>query len=230
MRELATLPEPVARFFKASLPQNASFPKKAFFRQRGKIKAQADGDKWMRFKAAQTFHIDAPGFVWNAKIFPFPLLHISVQDSYLNGIGRGEVKFMSAIMMAQEENKPELNLGALHRYLGEGVWCPPALLPRPGLSWTEINESKAIATLEDKGNRVELEFSFTPEGDIVSVFSPGRWGRFKNDYEKAPWKVLLYDHFNVEGFRIPKGAEVFWNRNGTWRKVWKGEITSANFV
>lgn len=133
--------------------------------------------------------------------------------------------------MVSERNRPELNSAALHRYLAEAVWCPPALLPSRRIAWTPIDESRALATLSDKEVKVELEFTFSPSGDVLSIYSPGRWMRFKKKgYKKVPWSGHFSDHFYAEGFRLPKRAKVSWEIDGEWEDVWKGEIWEAEFT
>ncbi|WP_425532220.1 DUF6920 family protein [Aromatoleum anaerobium] len=48
------------------------------------------------------------------------------------GVGSGQAQLLSAVTVASDRDKPELNSGSLHRYLAEAVWYPTALLPSAG--------------------------------------------------------------------------------------------------
>ena len=62
-----------------------------------------------------------------------PALHLRVTDSLLGGVGAGNVSLMSAIKVGSDAGNPELNSGALYRYLAESVWHPTTLLPQSGV-------------------------------------------------------------------------------------------------
>ena len=53
------------------------------------------------------------------------------------------------INLVNEREKPELNAGALHRFLAESLWFPTALLPSAKLVWTPVDDLYALATLTD---------------------------------------------------------------------------------
>lgn len=222
------LPAPVKRYFKECLPQADTFAAVVELKQEGRLRIGVDSDKWSQFSASQRIAVFPPAFKWKAKIEVFPLLSVTVEDEYKRGVGSGKVKF-GRLNLVSEKDRPELNQAALHRYLAEAAWCPPALLPRHGLAWTPIDDSKALATLSDSGVSVDLEFAFRPSGGIASIYSPGRWMKLKGGYKKAPWKGLFSDPFIVDGMRLPRRGEVFWQINGLWESVWKGEVLEANF-
>ena len=106
-----------------------------------------------------------------------PLLHLRVRDALLEGRGGGRVDLLSAIKLGADADRPELNAGALHRFLAEAVWYPTALLPSDRLAWSPIDERKALATLTSHGTTVSLEFHFNREGEVAAVYTPQRWAR-----------------------------------------------------
>ena len=79
----------------------------------------------------------------------------------------GRVSLFSAFTLSSSANIPELNSGALHRYLAEAVWYPTALLPQAGVQWSPIDEHSALATLTDNGETVSLEFRFNDAGEVT---------------------------------------------------------------
>lgn len=226
---LASLPRPVQRYFRAVFPDGSPFFQRARFVQEGALRTSVKSRRWMPFIAEQNVSIDAPGFIWRARVHAAPLVSIQVLDSYQRGVGAGEVRLFSALPVARETGRLELSSGALHRYLAEAVWFPTALLPRTGLEWTAIDDSKACATLSDHGVTVTLEFRFAPSGEVSSIFTPTRWGRFADGYRQVPWEGHFTDYFEQDGMRIPRYGEVGWYAGNELQLVWKGTLRSARF-
>ena len=161
------LPPPVARYFKHVLFDDQTLIGIARMHQSGMLRTNMKNDTWSSFTAHQIVVPPAAGFIWNAKV-GMPLgAHVRVLDSYCAGEGAGRVTILSAFVVASDAGNPELNSGALHRYLAEAVWYPTALLPQSGVVWNPIDDRSATAILTDSGITVSLEFRFN-EADAVS--------------------------------------------------------------
>jgi hypothetical protein len=228
--DLKSLPPPVLRYFQHALTDGQPLIKESFFNHTGFIKTSPESQKWMSFSSKQVVSPLTPGFFWDAKVFfPNEFFHVRVIDSYAGGIGAGKVKILSAVTVAKDENKLELNSGALHRYLAEGAWTPTLLLPRSGLSWTAIDEKSALATLSDKKISVSLKFIFNEKNEIAGIYSPGRWGTFDGSYKQMAWEGHFSDYRKVQGMLIPFEGEVGWYNKEHLNIVWKGKINTALF-
>ncbi len=185
------LPPPVIRYFRHVLADGQKLIKTARMRQSGVLRTSATNERWSAFTARQLIVPSATGFIWNAKVeMPFAT-HVRVLDSYITGIGSGRVSLLSAFAIASESGVPELNSGALHRYLAESVWFPTTLLPQSGVIWSPINDNSAIATITDRSTTVSLEFRFNEVGEVISIYSPGRFGIFDGGYRQVPWEGVL---------------------------------------
>lgn len=223
------LPAPVARYFRHVLTDGQALIRKAEFQQSGVLRTTTSTGKWSQFTAAQTVVPPATGFLWNARI-NMPLgTHVRVLDSYIDGIGSGRVSLLSAITFASDEGAAELNSGALHRYLAEGVWFPTALLPQSGVAWSPIDERSALATLTDLGTSVSLEFYFNELGEVTGIYSAGRFGQFDGQYKKVPWQGYFRNYRDQAGMRVPWYGEVGWYDDGALQIVWKGDIKNARY-
>ena len=117
-----------------------------------------------------------------------PLMHVRVFDSLLNGTGSGRVRLLSALPVATDSGTPEMNSGSLHRYLAEAPWYPTVLRPSDRLTWTALDQRRALATLRDHNISVSAEFRFDESGAISAIYTPGRWGSFASGYRQLPWK------------------------------------------
>jgi hypothetical protein len=226
---LDELPAPVSRFFRHVLTNGQNLIKVARFQQSGVLRTSTDTESWSPFTAIQLVWPPATAFVWNAKVeMPFAT-HVRVLDSYIAGMGSGRVSLLSAFPLASETGQPELNSGALHRYLAEAVWFPTALLPQSGVVWSQIDDHSALATLTDRGTTVSLEFRFNEVGEVASIYSTGRFGKFDGDYRKTPWQGH-FRHYHVQGgMRVPLYGEVGWYDDSALKLVWKGRVTDVQY-
>ena len=221
------LPVPVARYLRLTIPSSSSAPVLSVtLSQRGSLRTDPRGRRWMAFTAS---HVAAPGvprFVWRARVNLFPLLRLSIIDSLIDGVGSGCVSLLG-IKLSSAEGTPEMHSGALYRYLAEAVWYPTALVPSERLTWTAIDDRRARATLTDGGQTVSLEFRFLPTGEVSEVFTAGRWGHFAGKFLQRPWEGHFSDYRRVGGFLIPFRGEVGWYVDGGLGLVWRGTIDDA---
>ncbi|HIK53880.1 MAG TPA: hypothetical protein IGS37_01670 [Synechococcales cyanobacterium M55_K2018_004] len=223
------LPPPVARYFRYVLTNGQKFIRVAKIHQSGVLRTSTRTENWLPFTATQLVVPPAVGFVWNAKVKTPLGTHIRVLDSYTAGVGASRVSLSSTFAMASTTGVPELNSGALHRYLAEAVWFPTALLPQCGVVWHPIDDRSALATLTDRGTTVCLTFQFSEVGTVEGVYSNGRFGNFDGEYKQVPWQGCFRDYQVQAGMRVPSYGEVGWYDNGTLQLVWKGHIMNAQY-
>lgn len=223
------LPLPVARYFKHVLVDEQKLIRTARMHQSGVLRTSATNKRWSAFTARQLVVPPATGFIWNAKV-EMPLsTHVRVLDSYTTGVGSGRVSLLSAFAVASESGSRELNSGALHRYLAESVWLPTALLPQSGVMWSPINDHSAMATITDSSTTVSLEFRFNEVGEVISIYSPGRFGIFDGEYKQVPWEGHFRDFQVRAGMRVPLYGEVGWYVERTLQIVWKGDLMDVRY-
>lgn len=223
------LPTPVARYFRHVLTDGQKMITSARIEQSGVLRTSHATDRWSPFTANQRVVLSTTGFLWDAKVALPLAMHVRVLDSYVAGVGYGRVSLLSAIAVASDAGRPELNSGALHRYLAEGVWFPTALLPQAGVVWTPIDEHSALATLTDHGISVSLEFRFNAIGEVTGVYSEGRFGNFGGEYRRTPWQGHFEDYQVQAGMRIPSYGEVGWYDNDVLHMVWKGRVVAVDY-
>lgn len=187
------------------------------------------GSAWKPLKATQSFSSMPPAFVWDARIRLAPLIAIRVNDSYLDGEGAIRATAASLIPLVSRGGTRELNEGALMRFLAEAVWIPTRLMPGQGLRWEEIDERRARAILEDRGTRVELEFTFGADGRVESIYSPGRFRDVNGVGVPTPWICRLDEWGRADGFRVPFAGEVAWLLPEGDLVYWRGRISEIRF-
>lgn len=207
-KDFDALPAPVARYFRATLKEGQPFIRTARVQQQGEFWMKR---KWISFTAQQYFSATPPGMIWDADMQMNALLNVRVRDAYVGGQGLMQGKLLALLPVMDEQGNAELKAGAMQRYMAEAVWLPTVLLPSEHLQWSAIDEQRALATLTDAGLSVSLEFRFNDSGEIISVYTPGRYYREDDGrYVLKPWAGYHRAYESRSGMRIPLEGEVEW--------------------
>ena len=77
------------------------------------------------------------------------LVSALLRDSYVAGTRLMIASAFGVYLIVNQTATPELNAGALQRFLGEAIWVPTALLPSPRITWTARDDRSARSTLRD---------------------------------------------------------------------------------
>lgn len=227
LAQLAGLPDPVARYFRFALTAGQPIIRRATLRTEGDFLARPGG-AWSRFAAVQHFAADPPGFVWDARIRMAPLMTVRVRDGYVNGEGSMLGRIWGVVPVMDQRGTPALAAGALVRYLAECAWLPTALLPRPGLSWSAIDDAAARVRLTDGATTVTLDVHFAPGGEVVRV-SAMRHRDVNGVGALTPWTGGFGEYTRVSGMMIPRWGEVEWGLPDGPMPYWRGRVVDAAY-
>ena len=222
---LDQLPPPVARYLKNAITNGHPIVRAA------KATQEADffiNGGWRRLTATQHFVTSPPGFVWDARIAMAPMLPAMVRDSYVGGRAAMQASVYGAFTIVNQVDKPELNSGALQRFLGEAIWFPTALLPSDRITWTGRDDRSASVTLTDGDQRVTLLFEFGDHGMPVTI-SGDRYKEDNGRYSIQPWQISCGETAMRDGLTIPLRCEVAWVVNGVTQTYWRGRISSIEY-
>jgi len=228
-KDFERLPAPVAKYFRWALKEGQPMIRSARIAQVGQFRARKADDGWNPFEAKQYLSTHPPGFVWDASIRMAPALNVRVRDAYVTRQGSMQAKILSLMPVVDQREMPELNAGALQRYLAEAVWFPTALLPSDSVKWSAMDDRRALATLSDRGNAVSLEFHFGDIGEITGVFTPGRYREVNGKYELTPWAGHFRSYEEREGMQIPVEGDVEWRLKDGSFPYWKGRIVEVTY-
>jgi len=113
------LPAPVRRYLRMALSDGQPRPAMVTMEQAGRLRTGVESEQWLDFTATETTAPDARGFVWDARLRLAPLVHASIRDVYVGGVGDGRVALQSAITVAADHGGHDLNSGELYRLLAE---------------------------------------------------------------------------------------------------------------
>lgn len=222
---LAAVPLPVARYFRKVLRDGQPSVRSAIATQHAEFFINGG---WRSLDATQHFTASAPGFVWDATIDVAFLLPAYVRDAYVAGRGSMQATIYGLYPLANQAGTPELNAGALQRFLGEAVWFPTALLSSPALTWTARDDFSATATLRDHDTSVSLLFEFDDTGDVLRI-SGDRYKEAAGKYLLQPWVIECREHAFRGGMRIPLYCEVAWIGADGAEPYWRGRIATIDY-
>lgn len=230
-RELAGLPPPVQRYFRAALTDGMPIVRGVTVTHHGRFNMGADpaAPQWKPFTSRQTVVTSRPGFVWDGRISMVPGIAARVHDAYVAGEGRLHATAAGLVTLADLRGTPEVDQGELMRYLAEAAWVPTALLPSQGVRWTPVDHTSADASLRDGDTEVTLRFTFGADGLVRTVRSETRGRQVDGRFVPTPWEGRWSNVQQRGGMWIPIDGEVAWLLDSGELPYWRGTITDIAF-
>ncbi|MDW7675783.1 MAG: DUF6544 family protein [Bacillota bacterium] len=223
--DLAGLPPSVQKWLQYSQVIGNERINAVRLKQNSEMKLKED-QAWMPVQVEQYFTVDEPGFIWKAKIKAAPLVHIVGRDKYEEGRGNMRIKVMSLIKVA-DATGAEMDQGTLLRYLAEIVWFPTAALSNY-ITWEEIDQKSALATMSYGGVTASGVFNFNQKGEVVS-FTAERYGEFDGEYRIETWLVSMEGYKEFQGIMIPTKGQVTWKLEDGDFNWFKFDITDIEY-
>jgi len=219
------LPTPVLRYLTTAISDGHPIVRAAVATQEAEFFINGG---WRPLRARQHFSVSPPGFVWDARIEMAPLMPAQVRDAYVNRRAAMQASLYGVYTLANQIDKPQLNAGALQRFLGEMVWIPTALLPSSAVTWTARDDRSAVVSLTDGGTVVKLLFEFADNGMPLTI-SGDRFKENGGSYSIQPWQIQCGEPAIRDGLTIPLRCEVAWIANGIREPYWRGRVTSITY-
>jgi hypothetical protein len=223
--DLSGLPTVVRKWLEQSGVVGRERIRAVRLRQNAQLRLKEEGF-WMPARVEQYFTVDKPGFIWKARVKMVPLIYFAGRDKYAEGRGHMLIKLFSLIKVADAGGK-EVDQGTLLRYLAETVWFPAAALS-PYLHWEEAGANSAKVTMDNGGISASGVFTFNEKGEVVS-FVADRYGEFNGRYLLKPWSVLIKEHREFNGVRIPSRGDVIWKLDQGDFHWYQFEITEIEY-
>lgn len=136
------------------------------------------------------------------------------------------IKMNSLINVVNEQGE-KLNEGTFKQYLGEMVWFPSLALS-PYVTWEQINDTTAKATITYKNTTGSGTFYFDSDGNFIK-FSAFRFMGNEPDAQRYEWVLLVDEHKSFEGIKIPSkmtATRKLEEGDWTWLKL---EVTNIKY-
>lgn len=213
------LPVPVKKWLYRSGAVGKPFIHVGKVTQSAALKMQPDQKNWMKAKAIQYSTVDSPSFIWMVDVEMNSMLYFLGRDKYEDGKGEMLIKMNSLIKIVDEKGE-KLNEGSMQRFLGEMVWFPSLALS-PYITWKEVNDMTAKATMDYKGTKASGTFYFSEEGDFVK-YTAMRFKGNEDDAKRYEWVLLVDEYKTFEGIKVPSKMTATWkleNEDWTWLKL-----------
>ena len=215
--DLAGLPEPVARWFRASIAPGTPHATAADLRMAGSIRI----GRWVSMTARE---LVAPlaGFVWAARVAGV----IVGSDHYLvdpgagragsNGTGTtgsGAMQWrLGGVIPFVRASGPDVSRSAAGRAAAEGVWVPTALLPDFGVRWEAAGDDHVVATWRLGDVDLELHLRLDPATGLARRIVFDRWGDpdRTGTFGVHPFGVEVTGHRTFGGLTVAAEGAAGW--------------------
>ena len=201
---VAQLPDPARRYFRFAIAEGTPLLTVADLKMFGQFSlGSKDRPNYMPMRAHQVL---APlgGFVWK---MAGRSGHLSVSGSdsarwtrfWLGGI----------VPVARLGGDTDHARAAFGRYVAEAVfWVPAALLPRPDVTWQEVNANTSRVTLRRGALVQSVDVTVAEDGRPTQVVFL-RWSNANPEkiFQFQPFGGYLSNFQKVQGFRVPLHVE-----------------------
>ena len=214
LKKLEELPSVIQNWLKNSGFEESRPPVSAQIHQTAQIKMKPDQAEWKEAKAFQISSLNPPGFHWQVEMTMAPGIKIYGRDQFVSGNGEMLIR-LAGIFPIVNEIGEKIDEGSLQRFLGELVWMPSLAL-HPEISWKELGENAAEATLKINQTTGKGSFYFDDSGNFVR-FEALRFYENKPDSKRFPWILTVEAYQEFEGVRIPSKMKATWRLpEGDW--------------
>lgn len=192
--------------------------------QKAFMKMKPDQKNWMSANAVQYTTIDNPAFIWTVDVKMNAFLNFKGRDKFINGKGEMLIKLNSIFNIVNERGE-KLNEGTIQRYLGEMVWFPSLALSKY-ITWEQLNDITAKATMNYKGVSGSGTFYYNSAGDFIQ-FSALRFMGNDDNSKRFEWVLDVEDYSFFEGIKVPSKMTATWkldDKDWTWLKLTINDI------
>lgn len=201
------LPEPVQRYMTHTGVVGTPWIETVRLKQVGRFRLGLDRP-WMPMTADETYTVDPPSLIWNArfKVAGLPLLR--ARDRYEAGHGHMYGK-LGGLFTVFDVSGEKLDQATMIRYLNEIMWFPTAYLGK-NITWEEVDAHSARVTLNDHGNSVSATMFFDERGRLTN-FTTMRYREIEGDFSLDPWSTPITGYGQLAGLNLPVSGQAVWN-------------------
>lgn len=197
------VPAPARRWLARACPAGAPAARVVELATSGEIRI----GRWRPFRARQVI---APGvgFVWAATVGRRPPRIVGF-DRYTRGAGQMRWR-LSGLVPVLSADGPDVDRSAAGRLAGESTLLPSALLVH-GVSWSEVDDERAVARIPAGGRVHPVTVRVDGEGVLREVSMP-RWGSpGGGPYREAVFRVTFDGEVRSEGIALPAAFRAGWD-------------------
>lgn len=223
--DLTGLPDPVQRYMRYSGVIGKNRISNVRLRQTGFIKMNPEGS-WIPLEAEEYYTVDPPAFIWFGRARMMPFVTFEAVDRYIDNTGRMQVKLLSLFKLVDTAG-PELDQGAMMRFLNEMIWFPTGYLSDM-VKWDSIDNDRAKATFSYGNKEVSAEFHFDVLGRVTN-FITDRYRSVGKSFQLEKWSTPVYTYADFDGLNLPVTGEALWHLDSGDFSYIKLEIVDVEY-
>jgi len=228
-RELAGLPAPVERYFRAVLEDGRPMVTGVRVGHAGTFNmGEGAEDDWKPFTSDQVVVAQRPGFDRNGRVRMAPGLPVRVHDAHASGEGVLHASLLGLFSVADMRGTREVAEGEPMRFFAEAAWYPTALLPGQGARWEAAGDRSARATPTEGGISLAMLFAFGERGPIETVGAEARGRAVGDRIVPTPRRGRFWGHEERGGMPVPLNGEVAWSPPEGEKPYWRGHTTEID--
>jgi len=159
---------------------------------------------WRNFVSEEYSTTSPKSFVWLGTFHLVGPLTIQAIDRYAGGRGLLTIRF-SPLIDVGTTSGPESDISELIRFFNEMTWFPTSLLD-PSISWTDLGNRQARATVRDHGLSVSATLTFGERGELISWTTDDRFALIGGRMVRARWTTRDESGRHTERCRLPDSA------------------------
>ncbi len=222
---IKNLPEPLKNYLRVCRYINRPIPVNAdVYWTESWLKMSPTKD-WGKLHTTQFNSVKPIGRVAYMKILSMP---IAARDLYRDGYGEMNVKLLSLIKVAFDNNK-EIAQSALITTFCEFMLIPGYLLLN-NIKWEQIDDYTVRGTLIDNEIEVSGMFYFDKDGLFTHFETFDRYFTVgKNSYQKVKFSVIVDSYKNQNNLKIAEKVKVMWYLPEGDFEYYKGTIDRIEF-
>lgn len=208
------LPPPVQRYLLLAVRERTRSVRTVRLRHGGRFRSRPEGS-WLPIRGEQYVACDPPGFLWWGRVRSGPGVWFDARDQVTDGRGSLVVRLQSTLTVV-DATGPGVDQGEMLRLLGEMVWYPTAFLDDRFVTWEELDERSARATLRQQDREVRAGFHFRRDG-LPRMVTAQRYRDTRSGPVLTPWSGRFDDYRLVDGLMVPLQVEARWHlESGDW--------------
>lgn len=219
--DLASLPEPVQRYLRATGVVGQPQLRNYRLRFRGRIRSGPDA-RWMPFEAEQQSFADQPTrlFLMHARMFAVP---VEVFHRLASGEATMQVKIAGAIPMVDARGDVMDRSEAVTLF-NDMCLLAPATLLEPAISWEPVDAQTVRARFTNGGQTISATLLFGDDGLLTNFISDDR-SRSSPDgksFTRLRFSTPVRDYRDFGPVRLAAHGEARWT-------LPEGEFTYGEF-
>ncbi|MBK9292644.1 MAG: hypothetical protein IPM52_13620 [Bacteroidetes bacterium] len=201
-----SLPEAVRNWLRQSGADFSTEVSAIKVSQKLQMKLKPSQKQWFEAQAEQYALVHQPAFIWKVKLNVSPLIHIQGRDLFASGKAEMHIRANGLVDLVKATG-PATADGSLIRYLGELVWYPWAALS-DHISWQEIDNQNAVATIRIHDMQASARFTFDEKGRFLMLSAMRLMN--ENDPQRYEWVTEAYEWQRFDGIDLPSRVRVSW--------------------